>query len=208
VAPWFASTRPALSWWRFGRRKRVFAAVGERRPRSDRKAAFGSKEQLFFEAVGLYMETVGKRPSDALESAPTARAGVEALLRELVDIYGDPSLPRGCLMYLGAINCTPSNAAVQDRMRAYRVLAPCIIRKRLERGVADGDVPAGVDLEPLVALCTALVHGLPLRARDGATRAELRSAVTAAMASWDHLIRPGRKRRRSRVARKTGASRG
>lgn len=168
-------------------------------------AAFGSKEQLFFEAVGLYMGTVGRRPSDALESAPTARAGVEAMLREAVEIYGDPSLPRGCLIHLGAVNCTPSNASVQDRMRGHRQLAHDIIRKRIERGVDDGDVPEGVDLDPLIALYTALVHGLPMRARDGATHAELLAAVTAAMASWDHLLGPTRTRRRSRPSRKTRA---
>jgi AcrR family transcriptional regulator len=48
-------------------------------------AAFRSKELLFFEAVDLYLETVGHRPRQALESAVTAREGVEAMLREVVE---------------------------------------------------------------------------------------------------------------------------
>jgi AcrR family transcriptional regulator len=36
-------------------------------------AAFRSKELVFFEAVDLYLETVGHRPRQALESAVTAR---------------------------------------------------------------------------------------------------------------------------------------
>jgi AcrR family transcriptional regulator len=159
-------------------------------------AAFGSKERLFFEAVDLYVKTVGARPRHALESAMTARAGVEAMLREAVDIYCDPNPPRGCLLYLGAINCAPASRSVQDRMRTYRIQALDLIRRRLEQGVAEGDVPKGVDLQPLVSLYTSLVHGLPLRARDGASRDELLAGVSAAMAAWDRLIGPAPRRRK------------
>lgn len=150
-------------------------------------AAFGSKEQLFFEAVDLYLQTVGGQPGRALESAMTARAGIEAMLREAVDVYCDPGTPRGCLFFLGAVNCTPANKSVQDRMRGYRARVPDLIRKRLERGVRDGDVPEHLDLEPLVSLYAALAHALPLRASDGASRPELLAGVAAAMAAWDHL---------------------
>jgi AcrR family transcriptional regulator len=152
--------------------------------------AFGSKEQLFFEVVDLYVKTVGCRPILALESAMTAREGVEALLRESIDIYCDPNTPRGCLVLLGATNCAPANRSVQDHMRVYRVQVPDLIRKRLKRGVAEGDVPKDVDLEPLVSLYASLVHGLPMRARDGAARSKLLAGVAAAMAAWDHLIGP------------------
>lgn len=161
-------------------------------------AAFGSKERLFFEAVDLYNETVGCRPSQALESARTAREGVEAMLREAVDIYCEPNPQRGCLQLLGAINCTPANKSVQDHMRTYRIHVPDVIRERLERGVAEGDVPKGVDLEPLVSLYASFVLGLPIRARDGASREALLAGVTGAMAAWDQLVGPARARRKSK----------
>lgn len=151
-------------------------------------AAFGSKERLFFEAVDLYLETVGDRPTRAMESALTARTGIEAMLREAVDIYCDPDTPRGCLLFLSAVNCAPANKSVQDRMRGYRAQVPDLIRRRLERGVAEGDVPQHLDLEPLVSLYAGLAHALPLRARDGASRQHLLAGITAAMAAWDHLI--------------------
>jgi AcrR family transcriptional regulator len=159
--------------------------------------AFGSKERLFFEVLDLYVATVGYRPVRALESATTAREGVEAMLREAVDIYSDPSTPSGCLVLLGAVNCAPANKSMEDHMRTYRLQVPDLIRKRLTRGVAAGDVPKGVDLEPLVSLYTSVVQGLPLRARDGAARGKLLAGVTAAMAAWDHLMGPASARRES-----------
>jgi AcrR family transcriptional regulator len=159
--------------------------------------AFGSKEGLFFEAVDLYVETFGYRPMQALEAAPTAREGVEAMMRESINIMCGKDTPLGCLMFLGAINCAPANKSVQDRMRTYRIQAPDLIRKRLERGVAEGDVPKGVDLEPLVSLFASFVHGLPIRARDGASHDALLAGISAAMTAWDRLIGPARARRKS-----------
>ena len=43
-------------------------------------AAFGSKEQLFREAVELYSTTLGVPMMQALEEGPSARASIEALL--------------------------------------------------------------------------------------------------------------------------------
>ena len=168
-------------------------------------AAFGSKERLFFEAVDLYLEMVGHRPIQALEFAATAREGVDAMLREVVDICSGPNTPRGCLLFLGAINCAPANKSLQDRMRPYRIQAPVVIRKRLERGVAEGDVPKGVDLEPPVSLYAGLVYGLPVRARDGASRKDLLAGVAGAMAAWDRLISPEpRRRTKRRYSNQTG----
>ncbi len=151
-------------------------------------AAFGSKERLFFEAVDLYVETIGFRPMQALEAAPTAREGVEAMMRESVNLMCGKTTPPGCLMFLGAINCAPANTSVQDHMRTYRIQAPDVIRNRLQRGVTEGDVPAGIDVEPLVSLYTSVVHGLPIRARDGASHEALLAGISAAMAAWDRLI--------------------
>jgi len=153
-------------------------------------AAFGSKERLFFEAVDLYVRTVGSRPIQALEAQPTAREGVEAMLREAVDLFHGSNTPRGCLVALGAVNCAPASKSVQDHMSSYRVQVSPLIRKRLKRGVAEGDVPEGIDLEPLVSLYTTFFQGLPLRARDGTSRKALLAGIAGAMAAWDRLLGP------------------
>jgi len=153
-------------------------------------AAFGSKERLFFEAVDLYASTFGLRPLEALNGAPTAKAGVEAMLRAAVDIDCGPDTPLGCLVVLGAVNCAPANRAVQEHLRRFRVQGPELIRRRLRRGVAEGDVPEGVDLEPLISFYATFFSGLPIRARDGTSREVLMAGVTAAMAAWDPFVRP------------------
>jgi AcrR family transcriptional regulator len=153
-------------------------------------AAFGSKERLFYEVVERYATTVGCKPVQALEAGPRAREGVEAMLREAAGIFCSPDMPPGCVVMLGAINCAPANKSVQDYLRSFRLRVPDILRKRLERGVAEGDIPEGTALEPIVSFYSTLFLGLPLRARDGASRDELLMAVAGAMAAWDQLIEP------------------
>lgn len=148
-------------------------------------AAFGSKEQLFLEAIRLYTETVGAKPMRVLMEEPTARGGVEAMLRESAAVFSGHGTPRGCLLVLGAINCTPAGRNIQEHMSGYRAQTPVVIRQRLKRAMAEGDLPAALDPEPLASFYAAVLMGLSIRARDGATRGELDRAIDCAMAAWD-----------------------
>jgi AcrR family transcriptional regulator len=148
-------------------------------------AAFGSKEGLFREAIDLHCRTEGQGPLAALTGGPTARASFEGLLLAAVDSFAQPGKPRGCMLVVGAVNC--NNREVEDHLRALRAKRGRALRERLERGLRDGDVPASADLAAIVSFYSAVVDGLSLQARDGASRRSLRGAVKAAMAAWDGL---------------------
>jgi AcrR family transcriptional regulator len=151
-------------------------------------AAFGSKEDLFREAVELYKETQGAPILKALMEGPTARASLEAMLRAAAENVCRQGNPRGCLMVLGGINCAAANKGVEDFLREQRANREKIIRRRLRQGIADGDVPASTDVNGLVAFYTSIVDGLAIRAKDGATRKALGDIVTYAMAAWDNVV--------------------
>lgn len=159
-------------------------------------AAFGSKEQLFREAVELYRTTHGERPLRALEGEPTARAGIEAMLREAVSIFAAPGSARGCLVILAGMNCT--NPDVQAHLLAMRAQIPEMIRKRFERAVRDGDLPAGLDTAGMASFYATVIHGIAARARDGASRKALSAVVDGALAAWDGLTASPARRARER----------
>jgi len=151
-------------------------------------AAFGSKEKLFREAVELYSRTLGAPMMKALDERPTARASIEALLQAAVESFCKPGAPRGCLLVLGAINSMPANKSVQDHLRGLRARRQKVIRQRLARGVAEGELPSGLDLSALASFYTTVVDGLAIQARDGASRKALKFAVGCAMAAWDKVV--------------------
>ena len=67
--------------------------------------AFGSKEELFKEAVVLYVSTVAAKAVGAPEAAPSARAGVEAMLRVATEGFCGSGGPRGCMLVSSAAKC-------------------------------------------------------------------------------------------------------
>lgn len=154
-------------------------------------AAFGSKEELFREVVELYKKTEGAPVVKALMEGPTARASFEAMLRAAAVSICGQSNPRGCLMVLGGINCTSANKGIEDFLREQRAIREKVIRQRLRRGIADGDLPASTDVNGLVSFYTSVADGMAIRARDGASRKALGDIVKWAMAAWDTVIRAG-----------------
>jgi len=151
-------------------------------------AAFGSKEKLFLEAVELYRRTVGIIPMDALTQTVTACASVEAMLRAAVDCFCRRDRPHGCLIVLGTMNCSRASSKVQKHLLVLRQKRGEQIKRRLERGVAEGDLPSDTDVPALASFYTAALLGLCMHARDGASRKALMAAVGGAMAAWDNLV--------------------
>jgi len=150
-------------------------------------AAFGSKEDLFREAVELYSRTLGAPMMNALAKGPTARTSMEALLEAAVESFCKPGAPRGCLLVLGAINSMPANKSVQDYLRSLRARRQRVIQQRLARAVAEGELRPEMDLRALASFYTTVVDGLAIQARDGASKKALRYAVRCAMAAWDKM---------------------
>ncbi|KLL09702.1 MULTISPECIES: TetR/AcrR family transcriptional regulator [Protofrankia] len=149
-------------------------------------ACFGSKEQLFREAVELYGATEGDKVWRALDEAPTAREAVRQMLRSNADSFADPATPPGCMIVLAAAGTTKNDdvrAFLAERRRNMHEA----IHARLRRGVADGDLSADADTNAMAALYTTVLQGLSLQARDGAPHDTLEAIIDGAMAAWDGL---------------------
>ncbi len=152
-------------------------------------AAFGSKEALFREAVALY--TAPGNPTDrALREEPMARQAVEAMLRDNADAYTHPDRPPGCMVVVAATTCAPENDAVRSHLADCRRDVRDALQQRLDRGLADGDLPAGTDTAGLAAFYITVLHGLSIQASDGASRDALHAIVKRAMTAWDVLAKP------------------
>ncbi|MEV4600260.1 TetR/AcrR family transcriptional regulator [Amycolatopsis sp. NPDC049253] len=147
-------------------------------------AAFGGKEALFREAVERYGETYGSYTPRALREEPTARAAVEAMLRDNARTYVDPEHPTGCMVVLAATNCSPSNRSVCAHLKARREEVRDLVRARLRRGVEEGELAETVDVEALGAYYATVLFGLSMQARDGVDLPGLTAIIDAALLCW------------------------
>ncbi|WP_020496883.1 TetR/AcrR family transcriptional regulator [Sciscionella marina] len=151
--------------------------------------AFGCKEELFREAVELYGCTpgLGTATERALETAPTARAAIEAMLRDNAEIYADPGSPRGCMVVLAATNVSEDNVSVRLFLEQRRRAVRESVRARL--AAAEGEIPGGADLDALADYAMTVLFGLSVQAKDGASVTGLHKVIDAAMFGWDGMVR-------------------
>lgn len=159
-------------------------------------SAFGSKEDLFIEVVELYQRVNGSGPVYALETGATARESIASMLRTAVESFDQPGVGRGCLLVLGAPTRTRTNAAAHDKLRAMRQMPAEMIRKRLKRAIAEGELATTIPTEQIAAFYATVAHGLAIHARDGVPRKSLLATVDAAMAAWDSLTKASKKGQR------------
>ncbi len=156
-------------------------------------AAFGSKESLFREAVTVYAEEQGRDIVRALNEAASARTAIESMMYAAVAALCQRGKPRGCLVVLGAINCSAENHAAEEFLRDMRSARPKLIEQRLKRGIGDGDLPASADVRVIAAFYLTVLDGLALQARDGASKKSLLETARGALAAWDAVTSESRR---------------
>lgn len=159
-------------------------------------AAFGSKEQLFREAIEYYSRIEGAGTAIAMRRDGSARDAIERMLRANADAYAEPGKPSGCMVVLCATIGPPANASVRAYLATQRGLSQDEVQHRLEVAVTEGELPAGTDTAGMALFYTTVLQGMSLQARDGAGRTALHRIVDGAMAAWDTFAAPARTRRR------------
>jgi AcrR family transcriptional regulator len=156
--------------------------------------AFGSKEKLFREVADLYVRTVGEPSAGTLQEGGTARESIELMLRATVASISKPGKPHGCFVVLGATNCSAAGEGAQEYLRNIRKRGPRMIKERLDRAVASGELAPDLDTAAIAAFYATVVHGLGVQAGDGVSRSALMAAVDGAMAAWEPLAEAARTR--------------
>src|ERR1700722_419577 len=135
-------------------------------------ATFGNKEALFLKVLDHYGCTAAKFAEEALQK-PTARGVVEHLLMGNIDVMSGAQNPAGCLLVQAAIGGGDESAAIRKDVLGRRQGAEDALRRRLARARAEGDLPKDANPADLASFVFTVAHGMAVRARSGATKAEL-----------------------------------
>ncbi|GLS33258.1 transcriptional regulator, TetR family [Mesorhizobium albiziae] len=150
-------------------------------------AAFGSKEALFLEATELYTQVEGTGIWTVLETAATTREAIDGFLRATAKAYSQDGKPQGCLIALGALHPDNSSKAVCTDLRRRRAENLAALKRRFERGVAEGELPKNFDCQAVATFYATVQHGMSIQARDGASHEALLDVANGAMAAWGSL---------------------
>jgi len=142
--------------------------------------AFGDKEALFLRALERFRDTIGATPLEAMEREAAVGDGVAALFRQVVAYTTADRAHCGCL--LGSVASATDLPAVRRFLRANIKKTEAQIADRLAAAVRIGQLPADYSTADGARRTVNAMLSLSVRARMGASRAELSSDAEAATA--------------------------
>jgi AcrR family transcriptional regulator len=140
-------------------------------------AAFGSKEELYREAIGFYGTTIGGYAARALKNADAVDAVVQ-LLRESAQVFGRTTGTPGCMITTTPADVTTNPLALLGR--ELRAASVQMVEARLGRGIAEGQVTEGSDVQGWARYIGSVVQGMSIQARDGASGTDLMAVARIA----------------------------
>jgi AcrR family transcriptional regulator len=145
--------------------------------------AFGSKEQLYREALDRYRADA-QRAAPWTMSAPNARETVRLILEGSARDFSNPAHPPGCMISTAVLTCAPENRPTAAALTSMRSNTVARLRTRFTRALEEGELPPGTDPDELARFYGAIIQGLSVQALDGAGYDDLMKIVRRAMAAW------------------------
>ena len=136
-------------------------------------AAFGSKADLYREALDLYASGPGSLDFSAMALAAGPRDAIKSVLHAAIASVSPGG--RACMVFTGMLACRPEHDALAADLSRRRRGFEMALRDGLTRWLAP-DVAAAS-----ARYFVAVTQGISVHARDGATAAELEGIVELAL---------------------------
>jgi TetR/AcrR family transcriptional regulator, transcriptional repressor for nem operon len=132
---------------------------------------FGDKHLLFLEALDCYGAERRRQLDELLGSAPSARAGVEAVLRQSVERLWADRRRRGCLLVNAGAELAASDPDVARRVRAAFDGFTRSFAAALEGGRRRGELASGLDVQATARALASTLVSLRLLSKFASRRA-------------------------------------
>lgn len=158
-------------------------------------AAFKSKADLYREALDWYQREIGAYSVAALRK-PDVFEAIECSLIGAADEFARAGRPKGCMISTAVLTCAEENAPIAETVAGMRSGALAAYRARLDQGIADGQLRPDTDIGALARYFGAIIQGMSVQARDGATADELAAVARIALTELErHRAEPASRRK-------------
>lgn len=154
-------------------------------------AAYGSKLDLYRETLDWYQATIGGYGARALDEEADVADALGRFLSETAREFTRSDRPPGCMISMAVPKPGVENDTVALYGTSVRRSVTLSLRRRIERGLADGQLRSDTDVNALADFVGTIVLGMSMQARDGASEAILTAVVALSTNEIDrHRTRP------------------
>ena len=136
--------------------------------------AFGDKAGVFRAAIQLYAFE-WERVVEKIEAAPSFSDILEVLFSNAIGRFPKGDYPGGCLFLTAQLGLRSERSSLEAIVVGYRKRFLDLMVRRASVAVANGELRSDVDPQGLARFIMAVVQGMAMQARDGATSSDLES---------------------------------
>lgn len=144
-------------------------------------AAFGSKSDLFLEAVTFYEERYWAAPARRFMEEKDFYLAVRNFFSEAAHILLSPDTPCGCMVVLAAVNISEQEEDVIRTVQQLRLATKDMFADKIRRAVKEGQLPEDTAVEPLAGAFNTFLEGMSLQVRNGLQAEELEELASYAV---------------------------
>lgn len=134
--------------------------------------AFGGRAGLYLAALDAYIDRGAPDVSAALAARPLSEA-LRAFYKADLDVFCAREHAAGCFLIGTAIDAAVDSDEVRERVDTVFAGLRRTLSRRVEAGLADGDLPADADIEAITEIVFGTHIALAVAARSGCPRREL-----------------------------------
>jgi AcrR family transcriptional regulator len=145
---------------------------------------FGSKEELYRQALDFSIARENSRRSEILQSHLPAYDALSLYLYDIADGDTQPDKPRGCMVSTAVLQHAEENASIARMTAALREMSMQTLKARFDRAVEEGELPPQTDTDTLARFYGAIIQGMSAQACDGACNVRLKRLVDIALTAW------------------------
>ena len=132
---------------------------------------FGSKRQLFDQALARYGQLGAEHAEEILSQPGNTRERIRAYLRETVDSDVVQPIRRGCMAVNTAAELGGHDQGITRALRAIEERIVAVLAARIDQGRRDGDVSSDVDTRATAEFLMNTSAGLRIMAKTNDVRA-------------------------------------
>ena len=128
--------------------------------------AFGSKAELFLEALAFYKSTYWGPVFARYRAEENLYEATKNLFASTARILLSPDAPCGCLTVFSALTLPAKEERILKTIAKMRAGTRQVFRDRLKKAVRDREIPADCDIPAITGSLTNYFEGLTLQARE------------------------------------------
>ena len=147
-------------------------------------STFGSKEELYRQALDFSIARENSRRSNILQSDLPVYEALRLYLYDIADGDTQPDKPPGCMVSTAVLQHAQENTSVARMTASLRETSMQTLKARFDRAVEEGALPANTDTDTLARFYGAIIQGMSAQACDGACNALLKRMIDLALAAW------------------------